>query len=137
MHTNDGNCAGCLSKINKYPYFYQPLKDWFFSVQKDTPTFHISDAGRGKIDQEMYFARGASDAHYGQSAHNYNCAIDTFFQIDGNYNLDASLYGNIATILPDTIKWYGSAYAKFKERPHFEWATWRDLALAGTIKLVE
>lgn len=138
MHNEvDVECPGCLEKINKYPNFLLPLKDWFFKVRAKNLTFHVADAGRGKIDQEAYCARGASQAHWGQSAHNFNCALDTFFQIDGQYRLDSNLYDSLVMGLDPNISWYGAADAEFKERPHFEWKDWRTLKTEGVAKLVE
>ena len=137
-HTNSTTpCPGCLAKFNAYPNFYLPLQQWFFSIQSKYPDFHIAEAGRGKIEQELYYARGVSNAQYGQSAHNWNCAIDTFFQDNGHYSVDASRYKDIFQSLDSSVKWYGTPDAVFKETPHFEWASWRDLRDDGTLKLVE
>jgi len=130
-HDNSGNCQHCEQIFNKYPGFYQPLKMWFKLIQSRFSNFHIADAGRGKIDQELYFHRGASRAHWGHSSHNYNAAIDTFWLVSGSYSLDESLYAQIAPEIPDFIQWYGAPGAAFYERPHFEYRAWK------TLKLVE
>lgn len=138
MHSNSiVDCPGCMKKINKYPNFYAPMLQWFLSMRKNNQTFHLADAGRGRVDQEVDFARGASKAHYGQSSHNYNCALDTFFQIDGKYCLDRNLFDAIVEGLDPNISWYGSPNADFKELPHFEWKNWLQLKESGDIKLVE
>lgn len=138
MHINTiVHCPGCLDKFNKYPGFYKPLQDWFFDKRVANPTFHCADAGRGKVDQEIYFARGASNAHFGQSAHNANAGIDCFFQISGSYRLDCNLFDIIVQGLDKNINWYGSPDAPYKERPHFEWRNWQELLDHGAIKLVE
>lgn len=95
----------------------------------------MSEAGRGKVRQELLYSSGASKAHYGESAHNYNCAVDTFFLINGKLSYDKLLYTKIK--IPDTIYWYGGPYAVFYERPHFEVKDWKDLKNSGSIKLVE
>jgi hypothetical protein len=137
-HRNDiQDCPGCLAQFNKYPGFYQPLQNWFFSIRKNNMNFHVACAGRGKIDQESAFARGASNAHYGQSSHNCNAAIDTFFQIDGQYRLDENLFDQVVQNLDQSVEWYGKPDAVYKERPHFEWSIWRDLLSRGILKLVE
>jgi hypothetical protein len=95
MHSNSGNCLGCAKIFNKYDGFYEPLKDWFFKIQAKYPDFHACCAGRGQVDQEAFFAKGASDAHWLSSAHNFNSAVDTFFLIDGNACFDGHLYNKI------------------------------------------
>lgn len=137
MHVNNGNCPGCLAQFTKYPGFFKPLQDWFFERQSKFPEFHCANAGRGKIDQEIYFERGASNAHYGDSAHNWNVGLDSFFQVSGKYCLDTSLFLPVVQNLAPTIEWYGSTDAKFKERPHFQWKAWRELRDKGLLKLVE
>ncbi len=136
-HVNNGKCPGCLAIIDKYPGFFLPLRNWFVTMQEKHPNFHVANAGRGKADQEVFFARGASNAHWGQSAHNFNCALDTFFEVNGNYSLDSSLYASVVQNLDPDVCWYGAPDAVYKERPHFEWKSWRTLRDAGAIKLVE
>lgn len=114
-----------------------PLQLWFFDVQSKFPSFHVSCAGRGRIDQEACFARGASKAHYLQSAHSFNAAIDTFFQINGSYCLDANLYDAVAQLLEPHIDWYGKVGAEFPERPHFEVLGWQKLRVSGVLSPVE
>lgn len=136
-HFNNGNCSGCLNVFNKYPSFYQPLQSWFFKVQASHPTFHVSCAGRGKIDQETCFSRKASNAHWLQSSHNYNCGIDTFFMINGEYRLDQNLYDVVVENIDENIDWYGKSGSSFPERPHFEIANWQQLRDSDIIKPVE
>lgn len=138
-HINNGNCPGCLFRFNRYPDFHKGLQQWFFETQRYMPEFHVAEAGRGRVTQEMYFNRKASNAHYGESAHNYNCAIDTFFQIHGEYKLDDYLYSHVVVRLPlnKSIIWYGATDAVFKESPHFEVGNWKELRDQGIVKLVE
>ena len=136
-HLNDGNCQKCREIINKFPGFNQDLLNWFILMQGKFNNFHVSCAGRGEADQEHCFDTHVSDAHYGQSAHNYNLAMDTWFQIDGRYSLDEDLYAQIEPEIPDFIEWFGKKDAVFYERPHFEIKNWKDLVQTGTVKLVE
>lgn len=129
MHTNNGSCLGCAKIFNRYPGFNKPLLEWFFNVQEKHPEFHTNCAGRGKIDQEACFDRGASKAHWLESAHNFNLAIDTFFQINGVYNVSKELYEPIVKDLPNFIDWYGRPDALFRETPHFQIKDWRRLDL--------
>lgn len=136
-HDNSGACAHCLEILNKYPKFDEDLLEWFKSTQKTTPNFHAAEGGRGREAQETDFTHGASKAHYGESAHNFNAALDGFFIVKGKYNLDEELFRQVAIGLPSFIEWYGAVGAKFYERPHFEKCGWRELADAGLISLVE
>lgn len=136
-HDNSGACPHCLELLNKYPKFDEDLLQWFQSIQAKTPNFHVAEGGRGKEDQERDFTNGLSKAHYGHSAHNFNCAMDTFFLVNGQYSLDESLYQAVAIGLPQFIEWYGAPGAAFYERPHFEKVGWKDLADAGLVFLVE
>jgi len=136
-HSNNGSCQKCLAIFNQYPGFYKSLQDWFFSVQEKFPSFHIACAGRGQVDQEAAFARGASKAHWLQSSHNFNAAIDTWFQVNGQYRLDSNLYDQIVGLIDPTIDWYGAAGAVFPERPHFEVKGWKAMADGGQIFPVE
>jgi hypothetical protein len=137
-HKNDVvDCPGCNAVFDKYPDFDQEMRAWFFAERAIDPTFHCSCAGRGQVDQEACFARGASKAHWKQSSHNVNGALDGFFQRDGKYDVDKALFVPIAARLPARYKWYGAPGAEFPETPHFEIADWRVLAASGQLKFVE
>jgi hypothetical protein len=136
-HVNTGSCQKCLDIMNRYVGFNAQLKSWFCLVQAKHWSFHCADAGRGKVEQETYFARGASRAQYGQSSHNFNVGLDTFFLVEGEYSLDKKLYALISPEIPKHIVWYGAPGAKFYELPHFELADWRGLLIKGLVKLVE
>lgn len=137
MHKNDGSCAACREIYEKFPSFDLNLRNWFVITQAMFPEFHMAEAGRGRARQEEMFNAGRSRAHYGQSSHNYNCALDGFFLIDGKYNLDEANFLPVVADLPDIIEWYGAPGAKFFERPHFEKRSWRALRDGGLIQLVE
>lgn len=136
-HDNSGACPHCIEILNTYPGIDEDLAEWFRETQKTFNNFHIAEAGRGKIAQEKDFARGASRAHYGHSAHNYNAAIDTFFLVNGAYSLDERLFDAVVVDLPFFIEWYGAKGAVFYERPHFEKIAWKYLADQGLLVLVE
>jgi len=136
-HLNNGRCEKCQEIMNKYPGINALLKAWFEDVQEKNPDFHCSDAGRGYLDQELYFQRKSSLAHFGESAHNYNAAIDTFFLIDGKYCVDLDQYvKHIEPEIPDWLQW-GHNWEHFSETPHFEIKAWRTLREFGGVKLVE
>lgn len=138
MHDLTGSCQSCIKIIQRYPDFHRELAQWFFDLQAKHPDAHISCAGRGKIDQEVAFQRGASKAHYGQSAHNYNAALDFFELADGKARWDLSWFKEvIASELTTDLKWYGMLNAAYYELPHVEWSSWRKLVKLGMLKLVE
>lgn len=137
-HANNGNCGKCEELFNVYPGFDSSLKSWFKSLQTNHPEAHISCAGRGKADQELMFSRGASKAHWTQSSHNYNAAIDIFSMKDVKNIYDPKFYSDILKpALISNLKWYGEPNAPFHELPHVEISAWRDMVKAGQLKLVE
>lgn len=136
-HINNGACEKCIQIINKYAGFNEDLKSWFLLTQANHPEFHCADAGRGKVEQELFYSKGASKAHFSQSSHNFNCAIDTFFLIDGAYSLDKKLFDIVSLEIPSHIKWYGAPDAVFYERPHYEIRNWCELVARGEAVLVE
>lgn len=137
-HTNNGKCPKCQEALDKFPGFYQPLREWFESLQAKHPEAHISEAGRGREAQELDFKHGFSKAHYGQSAHNFNCALD-FFSIQPGKNIyDLEWFHDVlAKNLEPWLNWYGAPGAKFPEVPHVEPHGWQDLVKLGELKLVE
>lgn len=123
--------------MNKYQNINQDLKNWFIIMQSRFKDFHCAEAGRGHIDQEAMFSKGASKAHWGQSSHNYNCALDCFFLVDNKYSLDEEKFKEIFPEIPEYISWYGAFGAKFYERPHYEIKAWRLLLAQGKLSLVQ
>lgn len=138
-HTNlQSDCPGCSLVFAKYPGFNSMLADWFDGIRATHSDAHVSCAGRGRIDQEAAFARGASKAHYGQSSHNYNAAIDLWQMLNGVYTLDQQWFNDLIGMhLTDELKWYGVPGSAFFELPHVEVADWRNMAKTGTLTLVE
>lgn len=136
-HINDGNCQKCEEIFNKYPDFNLQLKAWFKGIQSKYPEAHISCAGRGFDEQEVDYTRHSSNAHYGQSAHNYNCAIDIFRLLNGAYNLDKLWFQEVVGInLPDCFKWYGDPHGYY-ELPHVEIYKWKEMRDRKQVRLVE
>lgn len=106
--------------------------------QAKHPEGHVSCAGRGYVDQEACFHKGASKAHYGESAHNYNCAIDTFVMLCGKTIYDAIWYRDVlAPTIPAFLSWYGAKGAPYFELPHIELRDWRRLRDSKVLSLVE
>ncbi len=137
-HDLSGTCLGCAKIFNRYPEFHPGLRAWFEALQLKHPDAHISCAGRGKIDQEAAFQRRASRAHYGQSAHNFNAAIDLFELIDNSARWDVSWFKEVvAPNLTQDIQWYGMINAAYYELPHCELKGWNSLAKKGMLNLVE
>ncbi len=139
-HENNGACLKCASIMDRYPGLHADLRSWFLALQKRVPTAHVSCAGRGKADQEAALKAGASRAHWGGSAHNWNCALDVFELggADPKNLYELPWYTeNLKPAITSALEWYGAPGAKFPELPHVELKGWRDLAKNGKLKLVE
>ena len=146
-HINTGNCDKCEQILNTFPGFHAELKAWFKKTQQKVKDAHISCAGRGRSEQEAAFQSGASRAHYGESSHNFNCAIDVFrLTLTGaSYDrpwfrdsIGTAVYSNNADPARMVeLKWYGMPGSKFLELPHIEVNDWKALAEQGLVKLVE
>jgi hypothetical protein len=138
-HENSGNCARCNEIFDTFAGFDSVLFAWFKTLQYKHPEAHISCAGRGHIDQEVLFTRGATRAHWMQSAHNWNCAIDLFVNFPGSNNIypAAWFHNTLAQELTDDLEWYGSPASRFFELPHVQRRGWKDLAKDGKLRLVE
>lgn len=137
-HLNNGRCPRCAEIKDRYPGFSRVLWSWFDFFQADHPEFHLSEAGRGKIQQEKDFSEGLSKAHYLESAHNYNAALDSFIQVPGLSMYDKDWYNrNLAPALPKNIVWYGRPGCSFREFPHIELINWRELRDSGLLVPVE
>jgi len=137
-HSNDGECQKCAEIIDRFPGINVALRDWFEVLQRLHPHFHVSCAGRGFEAQQMAKKTGASRANYGESAHNYNCALDLFIQLP-NVDLYNSRIFNDTLLgkLPPFLVWYGEPGSKFKELPHVEVRAWKNLLASGFVKIVE
>lgn len=138
-HINNGDCPKCCELFDKYVGFHPHLRKWFKMIQMIERSAHISCAGRGKEDQEAYFNKGTSRAHYGESAHNYNVAIDVFFQENGQASYNTLLFArhiapyieihNMYEQYGFKLEWYGKPTSSFFELPHIEVKGWRKMAL--------
>lgn len=139
-HQNSGRCPRCQEILDRYPDFNGDLRAWFEMFQLQNPEAHTSEAGRGRDAQEALYQRRASRAQWGESAHNYNAALDLFEQ-GGKSHKD--IYERdwfdrkLQPALPPWIKWYGEPGSKFYELPHVELKDWRAMAERGELQLVE
>jgi hypothetical protein len=138
-HDNSGKCPRCQMIFDKYAGFHAELRAWFEAFQAKHPEGHISCAGRGHDEQETLFNRKATKAHWGQSAHNWNAAIDVFCMIPDNGDIYDRVwfYQTLAPEIPAQFSWYGRANAPFPEMPHIEIGGWPALAARKEIHLVE
>lgn len=138
-HLNDGACFKCQLIFNRYPNFHPTLRTWFETLQSKVKDAHISCAGRGRAEQELYLSKGTSKASYGNSAHNYNCAIDIFriTQAGGaewgvpwfRDNIGPAVDAFNSSRLSPQLLWYGRPMAPYFELPHIEIKDWRLLKL--------
>jgi len=138
-HTNNGKCLKCEQIVGKYPGINNYLWFWFRELQKENPEVHISCAGRGEQEQNELFQRKASKARWGQSAHNYNCAIDVFVMIPGVDTIYPKSWFETVLMkkLNANLNWYGRLGSPFYELPHIEVNNWKELLEKRKIKLVE
>lgn len=136
MHTNNGNCSKCLEIKNRYPGFHEGLWNWFVELQKANPDAHVSCCGRGKADQEHFFSIGTSFAHYGQSAHNYNLALDLFRLTQTGADYGAPWFNSVVKTAVDQhnngasdfkITWPLQRHGKVMELPHCELLGWDNI----------
>ncbi len=137
-HDNSGKCPRCKEIIDLYPNFYPLLRLWFEELQAKHPEAHVSCAGRGKQAQEDARNHKLSRAHWGESAHNWNIALDLFVIQPGVYIYDKTWFNTVLepNLIP-AIDWYGRPGSRFEELPHVEWRSWRDLKANKEIELVE
>ncbi len=136
-----GDCEKCDQIFDLYPDFYAPLRVWFASVRRAFFDAHISCAGRGQVDQQAAFHRGASNAQWTQSPHNWNAALD-MWRLDPSvahgYSLDREWFNQVFAACPiPEFTWYGAKGQPYQEIPHIQVTGWRDLAQACALKLVE
>lgn len=137
-HQNNGKCEKCKEIIERYPNFNPTLKSWFFLFQAKHPEAHVSCAGRGVADQMAALAAKASKASFGDSAHNWNCAIDVFVILPGKDIYDREWFKTVlAPAIPYFLNWYGAPGSPFPELPHIELREWRGLRAQGLCALVE
>lgn len=104
-------------------------------MQKAYPDAHISCAGRGRAAQEAAFMNKRSKARFGQSAHNYNAAIDVFCNGKELYPVDW-FEQVVGANIDDRFKWYGKKGSPYYELPHVEISDWKILVKERVLKLV-
>jgi hypothetical protein len=128
-----------MTIIKRFDGINPRLLNWFFIMQANHPEMHVSEAGRDQETQEEKFKQKASRAHWGQSAHNYNCAIDVFCILDGSHDIydEKWFHEVLAPEIPDYLEWYGAPGAEFYELPHLEIRGWKELVKKGFAVLVE
>lgn len=138
-HENNGKCSKCEEIFARYPAFHKQLKEWFFALQANIPNCHIAYAGRGKIEQDQFFAKGASKAKWGESPHNYGLAIDVFELSIIGARWDLNWYRSIINPEVKKTDWleHGLDWQKFRDAPHIQIKNWRELVKNGSAKLVE
>ncbi len=139
-HVNEENCPRCEEVLAKFPGLDPDLEQWFRNLRQAHPNCHTSCAGRGQVDQENCYSAGTSKAHWTQSAHNYNQALDLFqLTSEGKAKWDPMWYRDVLGDDPEigTSLVWGANWTTFKEYPHVETADWKDKAKSGFVKLVE
>lgn len=137
-HENDGYCEKCHQIINRYPGLYTPLLEWFKFFQKNHPEAHISCAGRGEADQNHAYDSGTSRAHWTESAHNWNAALDFFVAKKGLNIYDKQWFELVlGSMIPEFLEWYGKPGSEFYELPHVQLKNWKAYRDSGHLRLVQ
>lgn len=136
-HDNSGDCQKCEKIFNKYPGFNNDLKNWFKFLQCNYPEAHIMCAGRNEKEQEYLYKYKSSMNRYGQSAHNYNAAIDIFRMHNGKFNIDKEWFNDVVLKnINDKINWHGLKGDEKYNIQHIELKNWRELKTQRILKLV-
>jgi hypothetical protein len=136
-HENNGACKKCLEIIYRYPNPDRDLVLWFVSFQAKHPEAHVACCGRGKVEQEEAYHRGASKARWKESAHNANAALDFWVLMNGKYTLPKDWFLNVfAPSLPAWLVW-GGTWKSFPEYPHVQIMDWHEKLARGELRLVE
>lgn len=136
-HKNSGACAKCHEIMYRFGGLYPELGNWFVTLQRNVPTAHISEAGRGEDMQNALFLKKATRARWGHSAHNFNAALD-IFELDTPGDLYNKQWyeENLKPHLASWLEWYGEPGSSFYELPHVEIRGWKELVQKGLLKLV-
>ncbi len=138
MHVNSSLCQACIDILHKYQTPQPYLLEWALSFRQQHTEAHISQCGRGRADQEADFAKGASKAHFGESPHNYNAAVDWFrLTLSGGASFDAPWFRGLFATLNDPKLTWGGTFTTLHDLPHIEWRQWREDAQTGLLRLVE
>lgn len=138
-HENILNCLKCNEILIRYNGLHVQMYKFVHDLKMTDKSAHVSCASRGRVDQEVYFQRGASKAHYGQSAHNFGAAVDLFKLTEiGDLSYDKSWFNKIvctqvnlhnSASTNEPLNWYGAKGSKFFELPHVELLNWKKLNL--------
>jgi hypothetical protein len=139
-HINSPVCPRCTQVLNRYPNPHPKIAKHVADVRATNLDAHISACGRNKVDQEQFFKIGTSRAHYGQSAHSWNAAVDWFQLTQQGARFDAAWYARIVGPLvvgDPELRWYGQPPISFLEWPHVEVRAWVQEAQSGQLKLVD
>lgn len=143
--TLDARSAGLLTQA--HPKLRQLIEE-VCRTAPDGIKFTISDSTRGRKAQEDAYRRGATKAHFGDSAHNYEPAVALDLlptPLDWNkwadFEKQAKFILEVAKRLNISVRWGGdwdrdgsSKDEKFLDGPHIELHPWRDYATTLTKK---
>lgn len=100
----------------------------YLAKYPDAPQPKISQTTRSASDQSLDYAKGRTapgsiitNAKPGQSLHNYQpgLAFDVFFEENGKYSTDETLYRNLGTLAPSVGLEWGGVW-KHPDTPHFQ-----------------
>jgi peptidoglycan LD-endopeptidase CwlK len=120
MHLNISECVACAAKLKQV---HPDLCRWVGILRSTHPDAHVSCGYRGEAEQEADFAKGASRAHYGQSAHNTTpaTAVDIFRLTLTGASFDKVWFETVmAPIARGAGLVWGGDWHSIKDMPHVE-----------------
>lgn len=101
----------------------------YLAKYPNAPQPKIAQTTRSAREQTEDYAKGRTtpgpiitNAKAGQSLHNYQpgLAFDVFFEVDGKYSTDESLYANLGALAPSVDLNWGGSWIHSKDTPHFQ-----------------
>ena len=120
MHINTLECSSCDEKLRQV---HPDLARWVNVLRNTHLDAHVSCGYRGQADQEAAFVKGASHAHFGQSAHNTlpATAVDLFRLTMAGASFDKVWYESVvAPVARAAGLVWGGDWHSIKDMPHVE-----------------
>lgn len=124
-HTNTPECEACRQKLWKV---HPDLVRFAMDFRVENKDAHIAWGFRGKEDQEAVFKAGNSNAHWGESPHNYGLALDWFRLTHTGADWNRQWF--IDKLAPAALSYglvWGGDWKSLKDYPHVELKDWKKL----------
>lgn len=123
------------NRYGKRLFLFRSLLEKFQAMKADLLAqgidIEMTDAWRGRTEQEKAYETGHSKAHFGLSPHNFGAAFDVVPVVDGDltWDVDDDTWNAIATAGKNQGLVWGGDFHSIVDKPHFEIAGWRDMNL--------